>query len=198
MKKIMLTGFRPFGGEHVNPSQVVAEGLAKKHDLPLLLLPVKWKVAADLVVRWIEEQKPTDVLLLGQAKGRKRVELERLGLNFCEATPDEDGFSPVEGLLNSRTQKSALFSAYPVTRWKQTLEEKNLPVGASTSAGAYICNEVYYRTLSHFPQSLFVHLPLLPEQKSAGEHPSLTLDVQLQVVEEILLLMKRDLSKETR
>lgn len=172
-KKILLTGFEPFLGEPINPSQILLETI--KRDLTFneqvhtLLLPVSFAKASRLVAAAMAMQHYDCVLMLGQAGGRKNICLERVGLNWNETEkPDEDGSTPVRGTISPEAPP-ALFTTAPVEQWMQILKEHQIPVEISLSAGGYVCNNVYFRTLqvlgsSIETQACFIHVPYLPEQ----------------------------------
>lgn len=186
-KKLCLAAFKPFAGDSVNPALEVARPLAKQLGLPLLELPVLWRVSAASVLKWIGAENPTDLVVLGQATGRPEVNLERVALNFQEDRPDEAGNRVEEGLITRRSLLTALFTTYPIGEWKDEWARDSLPVVVSNSAGSFICNEVYFRVMDKFPRILLVHLPLLPEQKARGVgNVAMDLPQQIQIVEKIL------------
>lgn len=196
-KKILLTGFEPFLGEPINPSQILLENI--KRDLTFndqvhtLLLPVSFAKAPRLVAAAMAMQTYDVVLMLGQAGGRKNICLERVGLNWNETErPDEDGSTPVRGSISSEAP-AALFTAAPVEQWMQLLKEHQIPVEISLSAGGYVCNNVYFKTLQVLGSSpgtvaCFIHVPYLPEQaEGKAERPaSMELETMLKTVKTIL------------
>lgn len=62
----------------------------------------------------------------------------------------------------------------------------------SFSAGTFLCNNLYFKTLTQFPmiKSLFVHVPAIPEQvdgtKTKNPVPTMELGFQIQVAAKIL------------
>ncbi|ASD64625.1 pyroglutamyl-peptidase I [Bdellovibrio bacteriovorus] len=196
-KKILLTGFEPFLGEPVNPSQILLENI--KRDLTFndqvhtLLLPVSFAKAPRLVAAAMAMQDYDCVLMLGQAGGRKNICLERVGLNWNETEkPDEDGSTPVRGTISSQAPP-ALFTTAPVEQWMQILKEHQIPVEISLSAGGYVCNNVYFKTLqvlgsSPETEACFIHVPYLPEQAEGkpDRPPGMELETMLKAVKLIL------------
>lgn len=196
-KKILLTGFEPFLGGPVNPSQILLENI--KRDLTFndqvhtLLLPVSFAKAPRLVAAAMAMQDYDCVLMLGQAGGRKNICLERVGLNWNETEkPDEDGSTPVRGTISSQAPP-ALFTTAPVEQWMQILKEHQIPVEISLSAGGYVCNNVYFKTLqvlgsSPETEACFIHVPYLPEQAEGkpDRPPAMELETMLKAVKLIL------------
>ena len=69
---------------------------------------------------------------------------------------------------------AALRTAFPVVRLAEALRAAGLPAQVSLSAGAYVCNDLYWTLLSRAAEwaveALFVHVPLqdvLPTQEAA-------------------------------
>lgn len=198
--KILITGFCPFLGEKINPSEILLDWL--KQDFTLqkkvdtLLLPVSFAHAVPTLQQHIAQKKYQIILMLGQAGGRDKVCLERVALNWVETEkPDEDGQTPRQGEILAGGE-SALFSTLPLTLWKEHLQKKNLPVSISLSAGGYVCNYVYYRILSQLRntqssscQACFIHVPYLPEQVvHKGYMPAMDLEVMKEILKEIINL----------
>lgn len=202
-KRILLTGFLPFLGESINPSQVLLERI--KRDLSLqdhvdtLLLPVSFQQAGTLLKQHLSRHRYEAVLMLGQAGGRKRISLEQVALNWIETEkPDEDGFTPHRGNIDPKGE-AAYFTDLPLPQWQKLLEENQIPAEISLSAGGYVCNHIYYQTLKTIreqgsAQACFIHVPYLPEQTAGktAETPSMELD---QMEKGIHLLLKALIEK---
>jgi len=66
--KVLLTGFEPFGGSDVNPSQQIVAALARKRfsgiELVTAILPVDRARGPEDAIRAIEEHQPDAVLSL--------------------------------------------------------------------------------------------------------------------------------------
>jgi len=75
--KVLISGFEPFGGSAVNPSQLLVEVLAKEEFegvlLDAIVLPVEFDRSADLLLKRIAETNPDFVVAFGQAEGRKAI-----------------------------------------------------------------------------------------------------------------------------
>lgn len=175
--KILVTGFKPFLGHSINPSEQLSCDLAKKFtEVTSLILPVEFGTAAEVLASHLQSHMYDYILLVGQASGRARVSLERIGLNWIESNnQDEAGYQPVTGPIVSGAPL-ALMTSFPISELCEALQKQNLPVHISFSAGTYVCNDIYFRALHRFPQQklVFIHVPLLPDQhvQSGAQIPS--------------------------
>ena len=202
MKRILVTGFEPFQGEKINPSQILLEHLKRDlvvEDLKIdtIVLPVSFSNSYPTLQAKLAENSYDFVLLLGQAGSRSTVCLERVALNWIETfSPDEDGYRPRQGKILD-LDEAAIFSPLPLGVWRDRLQAQGHPVTVSLSAGGYVCNYIYYqvcqafRALGNKTPVLFVHVPYLPEQaatKAAGT-PSLELSTMKASIIEILKII---------
>lgn len=154
MKKIIVTGFEPFGGETVNPSGQLLELLAAPTDdvtVTTLLLPVEFLRAGQILTRHLEEcsenDRPDAVICLGQAGGRTSISLERVAINLMDsAMTDNSGYQPNDVPVVPGGP-AAYFSTLPLRKIQSALQENGIPVGLSNSAGTYVCNALMYRLL---------------------------------------------------
>jgi pyroglutamyl-peptidase len=204
--KILVTGFRPFLHHTVNSSELVLLDLARhRKDIDTLLLPVSFQNSFLQLKKFLAVHSGYDfVVMLGQANGRGAVSLERVALNWMESkNPDNDGECPAGGRILPGAPDSYLVDFFP-SKWKELLsasgsEAEGLEYPAklaeiSLTAGAYVCNNLYYKAVHELrgsrTQPLFVHLPLLPEQidENPGS-PSMKLSTQSHIVSELLNLL---------
>jgi pyroglutamyl-peptidase len=191
--KILVTGFKPFLGEKINPSEFIVNHIQENYsEFCVLVLPVEFKTAFEILKTQIKNQKPDYVIMLGQASGRKNISFEKIGLNWIQSLhSDESGYVPAAGAIQN-DQPLALMTKFPVDQIYQKLKLNNQPVEISFSAGTYVCNELYFKVLSEFSElkAVFIHVPLLPEQIVAGdEKPSMELLKMVEVVESVLKLL---------
>ncbi len=180
MKKILITGFEPFGGEEINPSREAVKLLPSEingYNLTKLLIPVVFGEAAENVIKAAEEIRPDVVISVGQAGGRKEVTPELVGINLRNGIiPDNKGNKPIDEPINEKGDK-AFFSTLPVRKMSEAIRDSGVPSAVSYSAGAYVCNDVLYTLLSYFENTDvrvgFIHIPYCKEQ---NKEPSMTLD----------------------
>lgn len=196
-ERILVTGFKPFLGETLNPSEILLEHIQKDFaasgKVETLLLPVSFKNAFPYLEDFLRKRKYNRLFLLGQAGGRESVCFERVALNWVETQkPDEDGFTPDQGPI-APSGPSALFSKFPLNEWSEELKAQGLPVQISLSAGGYVCNHIYFKTLEKFQNepdvsAVFIHVPYLSQQvlgKPQGT-PHLELEVMKKSIYSVL------------
>src|SRR6185295_12911042 len=113
--------------------------------------------------------------------GRATIDFERFGVNWRGGIqPDNDGVR-IAGEEIDPAGPAAYFSTLPVDDMVTACRAAGAPTGVSSHAGTFLCNQILYQTLRHCDRHDlkcrvgFVHLPLLPEQATAGE-PSLPED----------------------
>lgn len=191
--KILVTGFKPFLGEALNPSEMLAQDLLKYFsEVQSLILPVEFENAFLKLKEHLQIYQYSYIILLGQATGRSKISFEKIALNWHQAEhSDEAGYKPNTGeiLLG---EKLALMSLFDVDAAVNKLKQEEKPVEVSFSAGTYVCNDLYYRALSEFNESkiVFVHVPMIKEQiKDSKTQPYIayadTLDTLKKLIESL-------------
>ncbi len=170
-KRLLITGFDPFGGETVNPSWEAVLLLPEAvgaYRLTKLQIPTVFGQAAETVLTAARELRPDVILCIGQAGGRSAVTPEVVAINLREARiPDNAGYQPVNVPVVENAP-AAYFSTVPVRTMVKAIQDAGLPAALSYSAGTFVCNDVLYTLLHCFDgtqtQVGFVHVPFLPEQ----------------------------------
>lgn len=171
MKKLLITGFDPFGGEKINPAWEAVKRLPEqvgKYVLYKLEIPTVFGLAGHTVLKKAREVKPDAILCIGQAGGRAAVTPERIGVNIRDARiPDNAGNQP-RGEYAAADGPAAYFATVPVIAMEDAIRAAGLPATVSNSAGAFVCNDVLYTLLHHYAGTDvkvgFIHVPYLPEQ----------------------------------
>ncbi len=177
MKKLLITGFEPFGEEIINPSWEAVKLLPEEingYSLTKLLLPVVFGKASDMIIKEAEKSDPDVILCIGQAGGRNAITPELVGINLRYASiPDNEGNQPTDESI-IKGGETAYFSTLPVRKISEAIRECGVPSNVSYSAGTYVCNEVLYTLLWHFSGSDtrvgFIHIPYSEEQ---GKEPNI-------------------------
>jgi len=173
MRKVLLTGFEPFGGNLINPSALAAQALAGRiisgRRVESLVLPCVFGKSLVRLREQIRRIQPELVICTGLAGGRSDISLERIAINIADASiPDNAGNQPVDCPVVP-TGPAAYWSTLPIKAIVAKLTAAELPVSISPSAGTFVCNHLFYglmRTLKRKPNMRggFIHLPFLPEQ----------------------------------
>ena len=171
MKKLLITGFDPFGGASVNPSWQAVQRLPEQvgaYVLRKLEIPTVFHQATQVVLEAAAQYQPDLILCVGQAGGREAVTPERIAVNIRDARiPDNAGYTP-KGQFVAEDGPAAYFSTVPVECMSKAIREAGLPATVSNSAGAFVCNDTLYGLLHAFAGTQtkvgFIHVPYLPEQ----------------------------------
>lgn len=195
--RILLTGFEPFGGSALNPSQQVVEQLAGKTTVQGLVLPVDGQQAPQVLLRAVDSFRPQAVVCLGEASRRAVISIERVAINLLDYRIADNTGQIVTDLPVVPGGPAAHFVTLPVREMLRAVQAAGVPAELSLSAGAYLCNQVLYTVLHHLAGSSvlagFVHLPALPEQVAAGSErmPSMSLEADLRAVRAILAVIEQ-------
>mgnify|MGYP003292402764 FL=1 len=177
--KILVTGFEPFNGGTINPSEQIVHHLAAPEGVTLIkkILPVEFKKSTVQLEKLFREHQPDVVLSIGQAGGRAKISVERVAVNIdsvkssngSKLLPDNAGNMPVDEPIEVEGA-SAYFATLPLWQIVEAIQEKGIPAGISNTAGTYVCNHVMYVSLYQaavqYPhmKAGFIHVPFLPEQ----------------------------------
>lgn len=172
MKKILLSAFEPFGGEKINPAweavrRMDGEGIGK------ILLPVEYLRAGELLIAEIRRFGPDIVIMTGQAGGRDAITPETRAVNSRNAkAPDSAGRLCSGEEINAGGEAELLATLDP-SALAEAISAEGIPARVSLSAGAFVCNDVFYQALSFLNgtgvKADFIHLPWCSEQ--APGHP---------------------------
>ena len=177
--KVLLTGFEPFAGSSLNPSQEIVNEIAKINipgiEIITAILPVVFGKSSEKLLKLIATEKPDVVISLGQAEGRTQITPERVAINLDDARiADNSGAILIDRpIVNGGP--AAYFSTLPVKEIVAAISTNGIAAAPSLSAGTFVCNHIFY----HLQRSLngtnirsgFIHVPLMREQ--AGEFPNL-------------------------
>jgi len=193
---LLVTGFEPFGGDTVNPSEIVAAALhgsvveagTRRARVVAQRLPCAFGDARARLAAAVDEWRPVAVLALGLAAGRAGLTPERVAINLMDARiADNAGAQPRDEPVAARGP-AAYFSTLPVKAMVAAMREAGVPAELSLSAGSFVCNELFYGLMHQLAgagpaacRGGFMHLPLLPAQAAgpAGLRPSVALDLQV-------------------
>ncbi|EKO3852976.1 pyroglutamyl-peptidase I [Vibrio harveyi] len=185
MKKVLITGFEPFGGESINPAFEAVKRLnGRKLDggeVVMCQVPVTRYESIEAVIESIELHQPDIVITVGQAAGRTAITPERVAINVDDfRIPDNGGHQPIDEPVIPGGP-DAYFTTLPIKAITRALQQENIPCQVSNTAGTFVCNHLFYGVQHYLRDKSvrhgFVHIPLLPEQDSSGNQPTMSLDV---------------------
>ena len=191
-RKILLTGFEPFGESAVNPSIAACRRLEGKKvngfEIVVEEIPLRFHEIRSAIEEHIARLDPAAVICTGQSS-RALISLERVAINIADARiPYNCGTHPVDERLNGEGP-AAYFSALPLREILEAVKEAGVPVGISNSAGTFGCNQIFYHLMDYryrlgleIPAG-FIHVPCLPEQAINKAKPSMSLDLMVEALE---------------
>lgn len=185
MTRILLTGFTPFGGHAVNPTEALVDalgprlGLGRAEVFPRLLR-THYRLAEEDFDRAVAEVGPDAIVSFGLNYAIDEVRPERIAVNFDDG--EEDGRHVARRIAEDGPV--GYFSTLPVEAMVADLAATGLPARASNHAGAYVCNHVFYHARHRFERERrslptgFVHVPPLPGmlKPEDAKRPGLSLE----------------------
>ncbi|MDA8297792.1 MAG: hypothetical protein M0004_14630 [Actinomycetota bacterium] len=184
---VLLTGFGPFGAVRENPSAALVARLDGEEIAGATVRGVILDVATERVggqlTAAIAAHRPAMVLGTGVAAGRCALAFERVAVNLRDfAIADVDGAQPcdvsvVEGAPDG------LLATLPLRAMLTACRDAAVPAYLSLTAGAYVCNQLFYLAVlagrrDGFAAG-FLHLPLAPSSVPPGsEAPVPTMELE--------------------
>jgi pyroglutamyl-peptidase len=194
-KKILVTGFEPFGGRGENPSLQVLARLKAPAGARLFKarLPVSGRAVGPRMAALIARYKPDLVVSLGLAAGEAAIRVERFAVNVADyAIKDNSGWQP-EGKKLDAAGPAAYFVTADPLKLAAAARCAGAPAYVSNHAGGYVCNTLMYRALAALAAAgcgaryAFIHIPVstemaLKEKPGRNISPSLPLDLLVKAV----------------
>lgn len=188
MKKVLVTGFDPFGGEPVNPALEAVKQLEGKeiagHQIVTREIPTVFGKSIDRLKESIEDVQPEIVICVGQAGERSAITPERVAINVNDARiADNDNQQPIDAEVIPGGPVG-YWSTLPVKAMVQNMNENGIPAAVSNTAGTFVCNHIFYGLMHYLSaggkqiRGGFIHIPFLPEQivRNPGQ-PSMSLEL---------------------
>lgn len=189
MKRVLVTGFEPFGGDAVNPSQQIAAALNGREiagrEIIGATLPCVFGASRQELIRLLRAHQPALVICLGVAGGRAEITPERVALNLDDAPiPDNAGAQPIDAQV-VRGGPAAYWSRLPVKAIVAALRAQDIPAAVSQTAGTFVCNHVFYGLMHALRwqrqvRGGFIHVPALSGMKADG--PALPLATMVNAI----------------
>lgn len=206
MKKILLTGFDPFGGEEINPAwEAVRRVRCSRAQVIAAQLPTSYARGPECLRQLMQAHCPDAVVCVGQAGGRRGLSLERVAINCMDASlPDNDGACFTDAPIDSSLD-AAYFCTLPLRRLLQALKTRGFAASISNTAGTFVCNRVLYEALSLAAQQPspplcgFIHVPYLPQQAEGKQPapPSMSLEDLVEALETALNALIDEMEENT-
>ena len=184
MKKLLITGFDPFGGESVNPAWEAVRSLPDTIGniaLTVLQIPTVFGCASETVWNAVQAMPtpPDFILCIGQAGGRAAVTPEFAAINYRHASIADNAGNLIRESPVLNGAPAAYFATVPVQRMTKAINAVGIRAQTSYSAGTFVCNDVLYTLLHRFADTEtkvgFIHVPFLPEQAKNETTPTMPL-----------------------
>jgi pyroglutamyl-peptidase len=174
---VLVSGFEPFGGARLNPSELLVAELKsidfENLELSTIILPVEFDRASEILLRTIREEKPAVVIAFGQAEGRTAINPEKVAINLDDARIPDNAGDQRENQVIDEGGNDRYLSTLPIEAMIEAMKSGGYPAEISLSAGAFVCNHIFYALQKELQgsgiRSGFVHLPLVSQQ--AAEFP---------------------------
>jgi pyroglutamyl-peptidase len=190
MRNVLLTGFEPFDGQAINPSEEIAreinDATIARHKVVGALLPCVFGAAIKELKHQLKLHEPALVICLGQAGGRAEITPERVAINIDDARiPDNAGQQPVDKPI-VKDGPAAYFSTLPIKAIVQEIRKRDIPASVSQTAGTFVCNHVFYGLMHELAlhrnevRGGFIHVPFVPEQ--TADKPSLPFEKMTEAI----------------
>ncbi len=208
LPKVLLTGFEPFAGASMNPSQEIVRIISadaasfKNIELHCAILPVEYSAAEMQLIELAESLEADFVISLGQAEGRTKVSFEKVAINLDDASlADNSGETRMNQPIDA-SDREAYFSSLTIEHMLKAVKAVDVPAAVSLSAGSFVCNHAFYAISAWAEKASakrqtkvragFIHVPLIDEQ--AGEFegkPTLPLNDQVTAIRAALGVLGR-------
>lgn len=176
--RLLLACFEPFAGRRGNLSERAVERLRLRHGagwfrargVRVVRLPVAWGRVGSRLETALDRWRPDAVLLTGEHRRSRKVQIERVALNVAHATlADNDGRRRhLASVVDSAPL--ALATTADVEQLQAGIRRRGVPVALSHHAGTFICNAALYVALSRCPGAVFLHLPGRFASPGKGTH----------------------------
>ncbi|MCW5821518.1 MAG: hypothetical protein KIT34_01875 [Cyanobacteria bacterium TGS_CYA1] len=166
--KIIVTGFNAFDIHQTNPTELLCQkvtGIANT-DIENVVLETCCTDSWHKLEPLLKDDKIV-LLMLGLADSRNGFSLERVALNLRDyRVPDNNDHEYDGERISEGEEQNAFFSDLPLRKYADYLTNHGFPCHVSNHAGAFVCNDLYFRALEYKKNNdniiaaLFVHVPL--------------------------------------
>jgi len=179
MATVLVTGFGPFPGAPVNPTEQIVRRFARTsrlhgHTTAAHIFQTSYTAVERDLPRLIAKHRPRAIILFGLAASTPHLRIETLAHNeITQQQVDVTGNMPVQNAIRpARTM--TLRGRAPFMRLVNAARIAGVKAQRSQDAGRYVCNYAYWRAIeaSRKPggpnQVVFVHVPELRSGRTPG------------------------------
>lgn len=186
--QIILSGFEPFGGSNINPSERAALALHGQviagARIISTILPVDHLKGPQALLAALQAHRPDAVVCLGEAPNRAVISIERVAINLLDFTiPDNSGVVVTDHPVIPGGP-AAYFATLPLRAMFNAIQAAGVPAELSLSAGSYLCNAILYHLLHYQAAQVrpapggFIHLPRFPQQAVDAKQRTPTMSLE--------------------
>ena len=169
-KTILVTGFSPFPGAPVNPTQDLMRRLPKRlgrHQdgvrFLFEVLPTTWAGRHDVTDKLRRDLKPDAIVHFGVDGTRRQINVETRAINRAtRVRTDAVGNTPERPELGAVEERER-WSTLPATPLRDAARSAGVPADLSLNAGSYLCNATLWDSIGSGIPSIFIHVPALPK-----------------------------------
>jgi pyroglutamyl-peptidase len=180
MKKVLLTGFEPFGPYHCNPTQGLIEWNNKKRistgneHVIGIVLPCTYYGAFKVLSNLIDIEKPDAIISFGLSSILKAIRIETVFTNMMKGKyADKEGYNPNYRKISlNEDAPHVVVATMDANAVASILHSKNIPVELSNDADTFLCNSLGYLTTQkilsdNLPiRNIFMHVPWTDDYRS--------------------------------
>ena len=168
MRTILVTGFGPFPGAPVNPTEALMRTLAREHvagaKIVTHVFPTSYAAVDRELPALLRRYRPDALLMFGLAAATPYLRIETLARNSISRTEDVSGAVPALRFI-APGRASALRLPTLARALLAAARRARVPAAISKDAGDYLCNYLCWRAAFAARQSrtprfaAFIHVP---------------------------------------
>lgn len=172
MKKIIITGFGPFGPYQFNPTEDLARFYNGKviNNIEIIgvVLPCTYYGGFEMLSKIIDEVHPEAIISTGFSSSAKEIRIETTFRNVMNGKyPDADGYMPRNIPIDKEFFTGHKLSSVSDSLYlEKILNLHQIPVELSENADSFFCNSLGWLTskkLRKHPvfhiSNMFIHIP---------------------------------------
>ncbi len=192
MKRILLTGFEPYGNTPTNPAEQVALRLDGQSEegfaVSSRILPNTFFKCIEAVKKAITEIRPESVVMLGEFPGRSMITVERIAQNLNDGARYgllDNEENRLQDRMTAPDGPAAYYSTLPIRAMVKAMRDQGIPSDISDAPGTFCCNHLMYGVLHYLAterasvRAGYIHLPALPVVAALPENlgmPSMSVE----------------------